>query len=416
MRILFVYDAVYAVGGIQTLLVRLGRALVAQGHEVSLLTRPRMYPDDYTSEILDSLPPEMSVYVAEHRYTMRAAPSSARSAGVPQGCVVVCCSLQALLLTVVLQDVLRPAALVIGVFSPREYCWQRGRRGVDGKLSRRILEQVPSQNIFFTTDGMAAQTGACVERSFSGSPVLPLAVDVAVDAESVTAGRPAQPARLVTITRTTPYYPIHWQLLEVVQQLTNRGHDVELHSYGAGESLEELRTAAAERGLDNRVVFHGALDYADMDDALRGCFAYVGLGTSLLEAAARGIPALVAIDCSPTATTYGFLHEVSGNDLGGYVPGLPEQPIADRLAWLLDGGEQRFLEVAEACRKRAMGFSMAAFTPKLLDALKQAQPFKARIGPLARAAGRLDSLLWRALPRLGVRDTRADRYAMLVRQ
>lgn len=412
MRILFVYDAMYALGGIQTMLVRLTRELQAGGHEVSLLTREPIYPDDYTTELIDELRERMPVHVAEHRYMAKAVPSL-RASQIAEHDVIFCCSLSALLLGLVLQRELLPSArLVVGVFGPREYCWESGRKGVDGVISRRVLASLPLTNIVFTTDGMARQTGACAGRNFSTSPVLPIAVDVP---PKRTHERPDGRARLVTITRTTTYYPIHWHMLDVVEQLVQRGHDVQFEAYGAGESLDVLRSLAAQRGLGDRVFFRGAIEYARLPDALDGCFAYVGLGTSLLEAAARGVPALVAVDCSTAPTTYGFLHEVPGNDLGGYVPERAEQQIADRLAWLLDVDASRYTEVSDACADRAGEFSTESISRRVVGILQAARPYTYRLGFAARALAWSDWMLWRVLDKLGVKDARGDRYAKLVR-
>src|SRR4051794_18580616 len=114
MKILFIYGNMYAVGGIQTLLLRYARRLSGAGHEIGLLTRPMTPPTDTTTEILDEFAKHGSVYLAAERYS--SAFGSLRDAKLPRSDVIVCCNLEALLLGALVRQLRMPQArLVVGV-------------------------------------------------------------------------------------------------------------------------------------------------------------------------------------------------------------------------------------------------------------------------------------------------------------
>lgn len=407
MRVLFVYDAMYAVGGIQTMLLRVLPQLAAADLELHFLTRAPMYSGDTDRNLLPTIERHVTVHIAEHRFMLRAMPSL-RALDLPHVDVIYCCSLSALMLGVLVQNKLQPGAkLVVGVYHPREYCWPRGRRGVEGTFARKLLHRIPFQNVVFATDGMARQTATCLGRDFSSAPVVPLTIERVPERPQRT---PLGVRKIVSVTRTTPYYPLHRHMIDVIEQLVREGHAVEYHAYGAGSELETLREIVRRRQLDHHVFFHGSVAYESLPDVFADAFLYIGLGTSLLEAAVRGIPALVAIDCSDSPTTYGFLHEMAGNDLGGYVPGLARTRIVDRIRWVLETDATTYHEHGRQSRERALQFSLDHVLPQFIAALENAQPFTSRLRFDQRAVARLDWLYRRASGRLGITDSRDNRF------
>jgi glycosyltransferase involved in cell wall biosynthesis len=407
MRILFLYDPVYSVGGVQTFLLRAIPRLVEEGHEVALLTRPMLYPHDTTTEFVDGIAKHAKVYVGEHRYMVGSAGQLERL-DMPVPDVMAPCNLPSFLLALFLQGRCYPAARVVaGVFHPREYCWGGSRLGFDGRLVRAALRQLPPENIYFITEGTAAQTGRCSGRDFSGSPVLPLAIETGA---GVHVERRPRHGKIVSITRLTPYYPVHVHLIGAVAELRRRGVDVEYHAYGAGERHAALVELARRRGVSDAVYFHGAVEYSRLNDVLEDAFVYVGLGTSLIEAAVRGVPAIVAVDQSSEPVAFGFLSETQDNELGGHLSQALQVPLVDCLARVLDMNQAAYDALAERCRRRAGDFSADRLGQRLGAILAGAQPFAFQVGRRERILGWLDWILWRVLNKVGFHDTQGQRY------
>jgi glycosyltransferase involved in cell wall biosynthesis len=407
MKILFVYDNMYDWGGIQTLLVRFAPKLRSMGHEVSLLSRPRGEAHDVTSAPIDQVARDATVHLADDDWLK--APRSLRGLALSPVDVIVPCDLRALLFTAILHRHVMPSAkVVVGIFATREYCWTASpfRRPWMRHLSRRIIRQLPADNLIFATDGMARHTGECASRDFSGSPVLPLAIDT--DRLRPMVDRRVDRRKIVSVARLAPYYAHHRQMISVISDLRERGHGFMYHAYGDGEERAALEAEARRRGVDDGVFFHGSVPYDRFAEVVGDAFAYIGCGTALIEAAACGVPALVGIESLPRPVTYGFVQDTTGNEIGGYVPGDLEYPIAGRVLWLagLDQGEYR--RVGERSRARAEEFDVSVLLPRWVDILRRAQPTSFDISGTDRRLARIDALAAAALWKLGV-DTSTTR-------
>jgi glycosyltransferase involved in cell wall biosynthesis len=408
MKILFVYDNMWTTGGVQTWLLRVLPLLRRQGHEVALLTRPRGEDWDDTSSFVDRLSEQVTVHIAGRHWF-----SDPRSVipTLESVDLVFACNLEALLRAGVIQQRLMPSAKVVaGVFHAREYCWkaprlqQRWRQHLSGRLVRLL----PAENFMFSTDSMALQTGDCIGRDFGRSPVLRYPVDT--DRLRPRPNRRVDRHKIVSVTRLSPYYTHHAQMIRVIRDLRAQGHPFTYHAYGDGEERGALERAARSLRVEDSVFFHGTLPYDEFADAMDDAFVYIGLGTALVEAAACGVPALVGIDLHPGPATYGFLHDTGSGAVGGHVPGHPEHDIAERVLWLAGISDDQYHEAEQASRASAEEFSADLLLPQFTALLEQASPCAIPVSARDRALGQLDWLLEAVLLKLGAPDTAVTRF------
>jgi glycosyltransferase involved in cell wall biosynthesis len=408
MKILLVYGNMYSLGGIQTWLARMTASLSASGHEVGLLTRPDGQPWDSTRAMLDRVAEHASIHYTG-RHWFRPPGSGAGSLGNPD--VVFACNLEALLLGAQVQERIAPAAkLVAGVFHPREYCWKvpLRRRRFSQHLAERLVRALPLENFVFATDGMARQTGECLGRDFGSSPVLPLPIDT--ERLRPAPGRAVDRTKIASVARLAPYYTHHEQMIGVIRELRDGGHDFTYHAYGEGPERERLEAEARRQGVADAVVFHGSIAYERFPEAVGDAFAYIGLGTALIEAAACGVPSLVAIDSHRGPDTYGLIQDTTGNDIGGFVPGHPEQRIAERLLWLAGLDEEEYGRAGAGSRTRAEEFGLDRLVPHFLEFLAGARSCSMPISALERLLGQVDWLVEAVLLNLGAPDAMGARH------
>jgi glycosyltransferase involved in cell wall biosynthesis len=408
MEILFVYGNMYAVGGIQTWLLRMCRALRAEGHEVALLTRPGGRVWDSTDELIEQVGEHAAIHYAGLHW-FRAPRYRLDDLGGPD--VIFPCNLEAFLLAAQVQERLaRNARIVAGVFHPKEYCWHAPRlqRRWSQHLTRRLIERLPGENFLFATDGMARETGRCLGRDLSGSPVLPLPIET--ERLRLPPERRVDRRKIVSVARLAPYYTHHGHMIRVIRALRDQGHSFTYHAYGEGSEREALEREARRLDVQDAVFLHGSVQYDHFSEAVSDALVYVGLGTALIEAAASGVPALVAIDSHREAMTYGFIQDTTGNDIGGYVPGHPEFEIPERILWLADRSEEEYRAVAAASQERAQEFSLTRLLPRFLRALDGAQRLSLPVSRLDRALGGADWVAQAALLNLGAPDTMGHRH------
>jgi glycosyltransferase involved in cell wall biosynthesis len=305
------------------------------------------------------------------------------------------------------------ARLVAGVFHPREYSWRR-TRGLKRRwvqhLAERVLGGLPAPNFVFFSPAVEVHPAAeLLARDLSASPSIPIPIDT--DRFRPARDRHVEPGKVVSIARLAPYYTYIRHMIRVVGELRAEGHDLTYHCYGDGEERESLEAEVRARDLEQAVFLHPPVPYERFEEVVEDAFAFVGIGTSLLEAAACGVPALVAIDSHAQPSTHGWLNETEGSHIGGHVEGHPEYRIADRLLELAAQPEAEYLALAAACRRRAEEFSLSEVLPAFVAALEAAEPYAPTLSGANRAIGRLDWLLEAVMLKLGARDAMAERYS-----
>ncbi len=203
----------------------------------------------------------------------------------------------------------RPHRLVAGVFSQSEYA--QGPKDYKSALSLEVIEAMGPDNVVFCTEGCRADHAEAMGEAFSNCLVSPLLVDCPSAVEPVE-GPTSDPLRIVSIGNFTPFKTSHFQLPGVVRQLVDAGVAVEWTLYGDGRESDRIRRAIQLSGTEKWVRLAGRIPYSDMRAALAEADLYVGAGTTLIEASALGVPALVALDDNPEPTTPGFFCDRPG--------------------------------------------------------------------------------------------------------
>jgi glycosyltransferase involved in cell wall biosynthesis len=148
--------------------------------------------------------------------------------------------------------------------------------------------------------------------------------------------RPARAGRAVvlTVARLAPEKG-HLVLLDALRQLVDRGRDVELLLAGAGPFRDVVAAQVTALGLDERVRFLGPVGQDDLVELLDRADVFVlpsfaeGLPVALMEALARGVPAV--------ATALAGIPElIEDRVTGRLVPPARPDALADAIEDLLD--------------------------------------------------------------------------------
>lgn len=187
-------------------------------------------------------------------------------------------------------------------------------RALEGPVSRRVYEDRPIVAVSPST-----REEAHAMLGFRGAiQVVPNGLDV--DRRAQRGVRTAAPS-IVCVGRMEPQKRLGLLLEAVAEIPAGSGLRVEL--VGSGSDRDRLETLAVELGVDDRVVFHGHISALARDALLDGAWLTVnasareGWGLSVLEANARGVPALA----------YG-------------VPGLRDAVHDGVTGWLVDPAER----------------------------------------------------------------------------
>lgn len=395
-RILILYDNLL-VGGVQTLIARLTGRLAGAGSEVAVLVRR-------------AGDPELESAVARSgrlkRGSFRLGPRTgffAERGAVPD----IVLAFDSVSLTAAIARFGNCPGVRIGVWvlHPREFAARAAGRFRD-RVASRLLAQMPAANVAFMNRACDQEHRAALPFSAEPRPLVPLPVDTA-RYQCLAPGSGGW-GRLLTVGRLTAFKTYHRWMLEVVAELLRNGAPVRYEIYGEGPERSAIEERVRALGLEGAVHLHGAVPWSALPEIFSSGWAFAGMGTALVEAAAAGLPALITPESSAAPVTYGFLHESDGYEVGEFEPERRGEPPAARLRELLDPA--RYREHAARSRSRARDFAGEAVWPLVEEWLRGLGPARLEL-PAAYAVRDLaGSALARLRQQCGLESSDAKRY------
>jgi glycosyltransferase involved in cell wall biosynthesis len=313
MRFLFVFAGPNKIGGIETLIARMSRWLLGQGHEVALVTGE-------FSECAGLLPQAVRVIELKADYEKLFRRSSALSTwqrtNLPPPEVVKSFDVAGAWAASMLAGSLTPAPRILcGIYNPMFLDSGETLRGLRNRVwEKHFIRHVPAEARLF----MANEQLEAVREKYGPSQdgrLFLLPVDAA---RFERAARSPRWGRIVSIGRLVPWKGYNQYMIGVIAELRARGRDVHWDVYGDGDEayVRMLQSEIDARGLSDRVRLRGNLPYEAFADALRDAYIFVGMGTSVLEASFCGVPNVVAIANDPHGRTLGPIHRFPPGNTG----------------------------------------------------------------------------------------------------
>lgn len=221
------------------------------------------------------------------------------------------------------------------------------QRSAPRRLLRACFGLLPVQSTYFMNDAALLAHQAFWRRSLENYPVLRIIGRSARahaprgthdQGEGRTASRPL---RIVSVGRLVPFKSYNLHAPEIVRLLVEAGIDATWDIWGYGPEEAAIRSRCTECGVADRVRLRGSLPHDDFDATVVTYDVFVGMGTSILEAAKTQTPSCLAIEAGHD-TCYGFLHEAPRDSVGDRVEGVPTQTLFDAL--------NRFARLSPAAR------------------------------------------------------------------
>lgn len=258
--------------------------------------------------------------------------------------------------------------VLLAVYHPREYHFYGALR----RCYRSLLSSLPPSQILFINSVTRRTVAADLCLSLADSPIVPVPVLASVPP----AHQPPRPGqkqkKIVSIGRLVDFKLYPYAVIDTLQELKKSGeHDFSYHVYGDGPLRDSLSAYIAKSDVADRVFLHGEMPYAQFGEVLADAFAFVGTGVSLVEAACRGVPSLIAIDSTREPVSYGFFGRttpVYEFCVGEYDPDEPTRSFASLLRHLCGISGADYAAIVLAGQEESKKFSLPFFVERL-DAL-----------------------------------------------
>lgn len=370
MNLLIIQDGPDALGGIQTLIVRFCEWLVESDHEPVVLVRSAstwggMLPVGAklveSGELLDL------AYIPWRGASVR------RRLGLSKPDAVFHFEFHTAMISYCLfgrEE--EPPRAVVGNFMPH-FDFSDSHR-LSGIMWRRFVRYYsealdPSQRMFMSKPQLENLKSAFGE-AIDGR-VIPLPVDLR-RYRNVGPNRSAK--NLVTLCRLDPMKAYLIPLVEAIGRLRERGHEMTLEIFGDGELRGMIEESIRSLGASDWVFLRGSVEYGTLPEVFSSACAFVGMGTSLVEAAASGVPSIVALAHDSSGRTPGFFSECREVDLGDPVAGLTLVSFEEKIAELLEMDASGRESLSLSMRERAAQYDMASVFPAWMNLSAGAGP------------------------------------------
>ncbi|GLZ85869.1 hypothetical protein Pres01_19200 [Metapseudomonas resinovorans] len=307
-RVLFVLGGL-AIGGVETYIVRLAKELSAREEQVDVL----ILSSQYDAGLMSELSKCANVFVYEKAPFFKA--SNWINAFLPLRWennrayydVVHVVDLLTLGYVYLNRDVIRFGALSIGIYHSMEMSWWRER----GAYFRQKLLELYDKNVdltLFPSESIAFRAAQLTGTDFDRLDIVPLGIDLS----KYSGMAPSKTSRkIVSIGRLVDFKVYNRHMISQLPAIRELA-EFEYYIYGEGPERASLEAHAVECNVAEHVHFMGEVKYDDLPNVLNGAFCFVGSGTTIIEAAAAGIPSIVGIESIKMPMTCGLFSDVDG--------------------------------------------------------------------------------------------------------
>jgi hypothetical protein len=122
--------------------------------------------------------------------------------------------------------------------------------------------------------------------------------------------------KIVSIGRLSPMKEYNLYMIDVVRDLRARGYNVSWSVYGEGEYKAEMLEQIKKNDLEDVIFLKGTVPYAQFRKVLEDAYVFVGMGTSVLEAALFQVPNVNAIAYDRKGMTTGPVYKFPRGSIG----------------------------------------------------------------------------------------------------
>ncbi len=262
------------------------------------------------------------------------------------------------------------AGIVIGFYHPRTfilktYFWP----SFDTYIYKTLFSKIPAQNLTFMNSVVKSENERFFKLNFSKSPVIPLLVDV----PTVFPGwRIINKNKLVSVGRLVYFKNYISPVIKLVAALNKKGYLFEYHIYGEGSLYTEIEALISKLNATSFVFLHGKIAYSQFNSVIKDALLFIGMGTSIIESSAQGVPSLQAIESFQHDATYGWFFNQEGYEVGEQIPAKSSSSYS---SFILQAYHADEIEYEELCKKswtKSLSFSEDIVAEQYCNFLKNA--------------------------------------------
>ena len=238
-----------------------------------------------------------------------------------------------------------PSNSISGIFIPAQFL----RQDFIGMIKNNIIMKIPPLgSIYFMSDAVKVSFVETFGNSFRKWPVKKLTINAEAK-NSAWIPKTTDRLSIVSVGRLTSFKAYNFGAADIVQEIRDAGIDCEWHIWGEGEDLDSARAHAKNTGVGDFLKFHGTLPYRELTSEICKHSVFVGMGTAALEAAACGMPTVIALVNSKHECA-GYLYEAPSDSIGEAVSHEYRKNVFDLLSEFATLSQEQQHMIGSRCR------------------------------------------------------------------
>ena len=355
-------------GGIETLIARMSKWLLEKGHRVTLLSNRghefrEIFPDEMRIvEIGDQLRQFCFYHKAKKAWS---------ELQIDRPDVIKSFHLRDSWISSILSSIIKPAPKVLfgNYFA---YIFRQSRNPFKYFTRRPYLLNL-QRNFADSSILCMDEEQICQFRRQYGQHRNPTFWPLPIDDPSKHGPvRSPEWGHIVSVGRLEPMKEYNFYMIDVIAKLRQKGYPVTWTVFGEGSFADAMQVQINALGLNEAIDLKGKLAYSNFAAAMQHAYLFVGMGTSIAEAALCGVPGVVALAHDMSGATYGSLHHFPFGNLGNRMDNAPGTTVEAEIERIIKLQKHEYEEETRKNRECAQAYAMDISMDKFLGFVAKA--------------------------------------------
>jgi hypothetical protein len=197
----------------------------------------------------------------------------------------------------------------VGFYNPVKFLWGGFKVKYYERINRAfVLNYLPKPLLLLFSNGNLETYNKISNINLTGANTFRLGV---VDRQDINVnGKIGKKIKICSVGRLVEYKTYNIYMLDVINNLVNKGVDVEYHIYGDGDFKSDIFNKIKKLQLEDHIKIIENLPYSKFNEIVGKYDIFVGSGTAIIQASSLGVCSIVGIEQIDKPVTYGFFSDV----------------------------------------------------------------------------------------------------------
>ena len=242
--------------------------------------------------------------------------------------------------------------LTTSSYHPMEYVWDNNF--YFRKIQKNIIKNIYTSNIYYMNEAVKEATLNSLMITDKTNNIIPLGVNI----DKYYQCKPDfKSNKIISVGRLTHFKTYNELMIKNIDRINKQyNKNFEYHIYGDGVLKDRLRALAKKQ--TSKIVFHGTVNYDRLPEIFSDAFVFIGVGTSIIESSAAGLPTVIGTGDFKKELVYGLFCEYDNYLVGEECSDCTLSSLVDIFGDLCKMSKEDYYSLSNKHKSRAAGFNI----------------------------------------------------------